>query len=387
MSAEKQAEIVAALPEAQRKLLDVSGGPARMMAARGLAPLPPREMLMVLAGLTFDADEQLSAAAKQSLAKLPDKIYLTALAGSLPPVVMLPLAQALAGRDAPLERIVLSRDTPDEVVAGVATNASEHLAEIIANDQERLLRSRPVVQALRANTSLLRSSLARVFDFLVRSGVVHDDMSETTDALARLSSDDFQKVADNVELPPELEAFVETAPPVAQTAAETAHAAKADEAEAEKLDEALDGSLSQEEKEKRIPILKLVAKLNIAQKVALALKGNKEARSLLVRDSNRLVAVAAIRSPRITDSEAQAVAKSRTVHDDVIRHIATSKELSRSYGVKLALAGNPKTPLAMAMKLLPLLRDADVKIMAKSKNVPAAIATQARRMVQSRSDK
>ena len=378
-------EIIEALGEAQRKFLDPASGPARMMAARGLAPLPPREMVLVLAGLTFDADAALADAARASLGKLPDKIYQTALAGALPGSAMMPIATALVGRDGPLERIVLSRDTPDAVVAHVAVSASEHLAEIIANDQERLLRSRPVVQALRGNAALLRSSLARVFDFLVRSGVIHDDMSETADALARLSSDDFQKVAENVELPPEVQALVDDTPPVAQTPAEAAHAAKADEDEGEKLDQALDANVSQEEKEKRVPMLKLVSKLNIAQKVALALKGNKEARSLLVRDSNRLVAVAAIRSPRITDSEAKAVAGSRTVHDDVIRHIATSKELSRSYGVKLALAGNPKTPLPMAMKLLPLLREADIKIMAKSKMVPAAVATQARRMVQARS--
>lgn len=385
MSIEKQTEIAEALSENQRKFLDPAGGPARMMAARGLAPLPPRDMVIVLAGLAFDADEQLASAAKASLTKLPDKIYLTALAGSLPPAAMQPIADALVGRDGPLEKVVLSRETPDDVVASIAAKASEAIAEIIANDQERLLRSRSVVVALRGNQTLLRSSVARVFDFLVRSGVIHDDMPETSDALARLSSDDFQKVADNVELPPEVQSLIEEAPIVAQTPAQAAASAAADEAEGDKLDAALDANLPQDEKEKRIPLLKLMSKLNIAQKVALAMKGNKEARTLLVRDSNRLVAVAAIRSPRLTDSEAQAVAKSRTVHDDVIRHIATSKELSRSYGVKLALAGNPKTPLPMAMKLLPLLRESDVKLMAKSKNVSAAVATQARRMVTARS--
>ncbi|MBC7793933.1 MAG: hypothetical protein H7Z43_09505 [Clostridia bacterium] len=386
-NADKQADIIAALPELQRKYLDPAAGPARMMAARGLAPLPPRDMVVVLAGLALDADEQLSAAAKASLAKLPDKIYVTALTVGLPQAAMLPVAEALNGRDAPLEKIVLLRDTPDDIVAGVALKASEYIAEIIANDQERLLRSRAVVQALRANTALLRSSAARVFDFLVRSGVIYDDMPESNDALTRLSSDEFQKVADSVELPLEVQALIENAPLLEQSPVETALAAAADEADGEKLDQALDSKITPEDKEKRIPLLKLLTKLNIAQKVALAMKGNKEARGILVRDSNRLVAVAAIRSPRMTQSEAQTIAKSRTVHDEVIRFIAMSKELSRSYAVKLALAGNPKTPLPMAMKLLPLLRDSDVKLMAKSKMVSAAIATQARRLVTARTQR
>jgi hypothetical protein len=105
---------------------------------------------------------------------------------------------------------------------------------------------------------------------------------------------------------------------------------------------------------------------------------------MLVRDANRLVAVAAIRSPRITEGEVKSAATSRTVHDDVIRIIANSRELSRSYGVKLALAGNPKTPLPMAMKMLLLLRESDIKAMAKSKSISAAVSAQARRMLQTR---
>lgn len=387
-----QADIVAELAPAHRKALDpASPMPARMMAARGMAPLPPREMVMVLAGLSLDTDTALADAARASLVKLPDKIYDTALAAALPAAALAPIALALTGRDGPLEKLVLARTTPDPVVAQVAGLASEKLAEIIANDQERLLRSHDVVGALRTNTSLLRSSLDRVFDFLVRAGVIYDDFPEAAEALARLSSTDFEKAAAQIDLPPEVQALLEpevaVAPPPAaeppsavEDIAEQREVAKA----AEDVEDALEANIPQEEKEKRIPMLKLVGTLNIAQKVALAMRGNKEARTLLVRDSNRLVAVAAIRSPRMTEGEVKSVAASRTVHDDVIRIIVNSRELSRSYGVKLALASNPKTPLPMAMKLLPLLRENDIKLMAKSKNVSAAISTQAKRMMAQR---
>ena len=389
-----QADIAAELSPAHRKALDpASPMPARMMAARGMAPLPPREMVMVLAGLTLDAEPALADAAKASLAKLPDKIYDTALAATLPAAALPPIAAALAGRDGPLEKLVLARGTPDAVVAQVAQQASEKVAEIIASDQERLLRSHDLVGALRTNPQLLRSSLDRVFDFLVRAGVIYDDFPEATEALARLSSTDFEQAAAKIDLPPEVQKLLEPEPAAATAPAPEAPPPTESEENAEAapvaggVDEALEANISQEEKEKRVPMLKLVAQLNIAQKVALAMRGNKEARSLLVRDSNRLVAVAAIRSPRITDGEVKTVASSRTVHDDVIRIIANSRELSRSYGVKVALASNPKTPLPMAMKLLPLLRDAEIKIMAKSKNVSAAVSTQARRMLQTRGQK
>ncbi len=385
-----QADIAAELSPAHRKALDpASPMPARMMAARGMAPLPPREMVMVLAGLALDVDAALADAARASLAKLPDKIYDTALAAVVPAVALPPVAAALAGRDGPLEKLVLARGTPDSVVVLVAAGASEKIAEIIANDQERLLRSHDLVGALRSNPALLRSSLDRVFDFLVRAGVIYDDFPESSDALARLSSTDFEQAAAKIDLPPEVQQLLEpetvTSTPPAESVSGTDDTAEA--TPAGEVEEVLEANIPQEEKEKRIPTLKLVGQLNIAQKVALAMRGNKEARSLLVRDSNRLVAVAAIRSPRITEGEVKMVAASRTVHDDVIRIIGNSRELSRSYGVKVALAGNPKTPLPIAMKLLPLLREAEIKIMAKSKNVSAAVATQARRMLQTRGQK
>ena len=119
----------------------------------------------------------------------------------------------------------------------------------------------------------------------------------------------------------------------------------------------------------------------MAQKVALALKGNREARTILIRDSNRLVAGATIRSPRITEPEVVAAAQSRSVSDDVIRAIASSKEMLRSYGVKFALVNNPKTPVPIAMRLLTLLRSSDIKAVSKSRNVSTAVSRQAKRLL------
>jgi hypothetical protein len=121
--------------------------------------------------------------------------------------------------------------------------------------------------------------------------------------------------------------------------------------------------------------------LPIGAKMRLAMLGNAFARSILLRDSNRVVALAAVRSPRITDSEIISVAGNRAVSDDVIRYIAGAKEWLRLYQVKVNLVYNPKCPLPVSMRLLPHLDPKKLKIVAKSKNIPSALVAQAKKLV------
>jgi hypothetical protein len=92
-----------------------------------------------------------------------------------------------------------------------------------------------------------------------------------------------------------------------------------------------------------------------------------------VRDTNRLVAEAAAKSPRMTENDAARIAASRSVSDEVLRIIANNRELTRSYQVKLSLVTNPRTPFTFSARLLPHLRDMDVRHLAKSKNIPGAV--------------
>ncbi|HEY1416299.1 MAG TPA: hypothetical protein VGF41_00300, partial [Myxococcaceae bacterium] len=110
-------------------------------------------------------------------------------------------------------------------------------------------------------------------------------------------------------------------------------------------------------------------------------KGNKEARSYLLRDSNKLVAVAVIRSPKITDGEILAVANNRAALDDVLRVVYNNREWLKDYRVKVALTKNPKVPLPVAMKFLSQLRESEVKDLARNKNVPSGVQVLARKML------
>jgi len=132
-------------------------------------------------------------------------------------------------------------------------------------------------------------------------------------------------------------------------------------------------------------LYKQILEMGVADKIKLAFMGNKEARELLVRDANRMVSVAVVKSPKIQESEIEAISKNRSVSDDVLRQIGATKEWMKSYSVKLNLAGNSKTPVPLALKLLPHIREMDLRKLGKSKDVSNVIATQARRLAEARS--
>ncbi|HOV85390.1 MAG TPA: DUF4388 domain-containing protein [Syntrophobacteraceae bacterium] len=127
-------------------------------------------------------------------------------------------------------------------------------------------------------------------------------------------------------------------------------------------------------------LVQRVGKMKVNDKVRLAMMGDKECRSLLMRDPNRLVQAAIIGNPRITDGEIAAFANSRNVDDEVLRKIASNREWVKSYAIRMALVTNPKTPLPIAIKLVPTLTQQDLKQLAKSKTVPIGVAQAARRI-------
>jgi hypothetical protein len=112
--------------------------------------------------------------------------------------------------------------------------------------------------------------------------------------------------------------------------------------------------------------------------------GNATERLLLVRDTNRLVSEAAAKSPRMTENEAGQIAASRAVTETVLRIIATNRELVRAYRVKLNLVSNPVTPFTFAARLMPHLRQVDLKMLAKSKNVPGQVQKAAKNQLSRR---
>ena len=113
--------------------------------------------------------------------------------------------------------------------------------------------------------------------------------------------------------------------------------------------------------------------MSVTEKLDLARKASKEARSILIRDSNKLVQLAVVNSPKISESEILAIATNRQVNYEVLKEIAMNREWLRNYQIRFALVNNPKTPLSIAMTQVSYLNQRDLGLLAKSKGVPRPI--------------
>jgi hypothetical protein len=105
---------------------------------------------------------------------------------------------------------------------------------------------------------------------------------------------------------------------------------------------------------------------------------------VLIRDPIKMVSMAAIKSPAVTEFEAANYAGNANLSDDVMRFIAAKREWTKLYGTKYALCRNPKTPITEAMRLMPFLREKDLIILTKSKGVSSAVVAQARKLLMQR---
>lgn len=124
-----------------------------------------------------------------------------------------------------------------------------------------------------------------------------------------------------------------------------------------------------------------IAALNVAQRMALAMKGSREERAVLIRDPNKIVAVAVLSSPKLTETEVESIAKMANVSDEILRIIGFSRAWTKNYAVVHALARNPKTPVAMSMNFLARLSDKDLRNLSTNRNVPDVLRVSARKRV------
>jgi hypothetical protein len=122
-----------------------------------------------------------------------------------------------------------------------------------------------------------------------------------------------------------------------------------------------------------------LAAMNPAQRLSRAMKGTREERAILIRDPNKIVAVAVLSSPKLSEAEVEAIAKMANVSDEILRIIGNTRAWVKSYRVVSALTRNPKTPQALAMNLLSRLHEKDVKLLVSDRNVPDALRMAARR--------
>lgn len=124
---------------------------------------------------------------------------------------------------------------------------------------------------------------------------------------------------------------------------------------------------------------KVLSALPVIDRMKLAMRGTREQRAQLIRDSNKLVAVAVLSSPKLAEPEVEAFARMANLSEDVLRIIAMNRAWVKNYNVVAALTRNPKTPVALAMGFLQRLNERDLKMLSIDRNVSEPVRLAARK--------
>ena len=363
-------------PEKLRKLISRDAPrSAQLMVARGALPMPPVVQVSALYQLFRVGDDELKAEAQATMRKLPPAAVKQVASEPLLPVVLDWLAQVFEDREDVHETLVMNRQTDDDTVVLLARAGGENLCEAIARNQERFIRTPAIVEALYYNRNTRASTADRIVDFAARSGVDLSNLPGFEEVLAAIRGDaaaatPSDEAAD--ALLRELHARTE----------QIVTAGNVDFDDEEQVEQVIaQVAETPAEDGRKDSLIQRVAKLNVAQRVRLAMLGNQMERALLIRDSNKIVLRAVIRSPGVTDNEAMGYAKNKGLPDEVITYIAANRQWTRHYQMKLALVKNPKCPMHFAISYMKMLRSNDLRLLARDKNVSPAIQKAAKNLL------
>lgn len=345
----------------------------RLTAARGLVPAPPKDLTLILYFLTLDEDGEVSAEARKTLNGIPGEVVSTVLGDVATHSGVLDYFARILEDEGELEQIVLNASARDDTIAYLAeTVHSKNLIDAIANNHERVVRSAGIVESLSNNPSVSRSTLDGVIDYLklyLGKKFDFDGLGESDETDAAVTADQAHEQSTVIT--------------------EEAEESFLDDTE---LDQDLVEESGEEEEEGSRELqhgnyLVKISLLNIGQKIKLALMGNREARTILIKDHNRIVSKAVLKNPRLTDSEVVLISQSKIVGEDILREIAESRKWTRLYQVKLALVNNPKTPPHISIGLIRQLRDFDLRNLRWSKNLPGVISNAVKQIMQERRER
>jgi hypothetical protein len=141
------------------------------------------------------------------------------------------------------------------------------------------------------------------------------------------------------------------------------------------------------EEGKRDSVLQKIAKLDVKGRIHLAVRGSKEERAILIRDGTKLVALAVLDSPKISDGEVENFALQKNVLEAVLRGIPLKRRFAKNYVIMRNLVYNPRTPLDLSLGLMKTLLIHDLKNLSGNKEVSETIRKLALRMYKQKTEK
>jgi hypothetical protein len=378
-------------PEFDKHVLPDTPRPVRLAVARGALPVAIDVQLGFCVVLSGDEDAEVQKAALDTVRGMPTDLLKRSL-GSRTHAKALELLATLKPDDQALgEAIFAIRNMNERTACLIASHAQPPLCERIVYNHERLLMNPSVWNALYDNPNCPDAILEKASSFL-RLHKLLPQADHPRPGAAALKS-----TGVNLDLEAEIEAALrgEASPALKARSDELAmfdlsalegeenplkdfkldFRDESSEFGWDMLDDSID--LSQDE---RATLEKRILAMSVGQRVKLAYVGNKAVRSVLVRDVNKLVSVAVVRSGRCSDGEVASFASNRNLSDDVMREIAANPEFTRKYPVKVALVNNPKTPVSAAVAIVAQLNRKDLNDLCHNHNISSVIAQMAKRL-------
>lgn len=327
---------------------------ARGAAARGALPLPRPVLVRLFLVLRGDEDEAIRRDAEASLAGVAGDQILEIVSDPIcPPEVLEHFAAAGARNEKIAEPIAFHPAVPDRALAILAQEGNAAVLDLVLTNQQRLLASPALVDRLSANPALRADQRGRVLDMLER--FFAERQSKTEDGV---SATDAEPIA------------IEDA----------AKLLEVDPGELFAASEILGGEEFEQAEDPGVrSAYKKILTLNTAQKAILAMKGGREERMILIRDTNKIVSQSVLKNPRLSELEVESIAAMRNVSDEILRQVANHREWSKNYAVAVHLVRNPRCPSGIAMNFVSRLNNRDLKVLSGDKNVPEIIRRMAKR--------
>jgi hypothetical protein len=345
----------------------------RAAAARGALPIARGTLIQLFVELLNDESPAISEQAKASLQGLEDDGIRDALSDeACPAEVLVYFSKLVTSNEALAECIAFHPSAPVPALTVLAALGNTGVIDLVLTNEELLLRKPRLLEKMMLNPALGQNHRGRLLELLARSAKMSEEAAAAK-AEAEAGQEDAPEAGDKEddEDIEELAELLDVDVGELLSASEILGAEELEESEDPKIRSAFQRIIS----------------MGPAQKAVLAMKGGREERLILIRDSNRVVAMGVLKNARITETEVEAIAKMRNVTDDVLRLLGTTREWIKNYSVVHALVSNPKTPPAISTNFIKRLNNKDLKNLVSSRDIPELLRRMAKKTFDQRTQK
>jgi hypothetical protein len=316
----------------------------RLFAAQGLLPISREELLGLQCVLSSDPNEELARVAADSVKAEDTQTILDWIRDDPPESLVLDQLIRVRDEEEIWSTVAAHANVSDETLRVLARNATPVVQDIIITNQVRLLGCLEILEDLRGNPQVNQVVLRRIREF--EEEFIEKVLAEQEAAAAAGPS-----VEEAIAALHDIGAHIpkEITMPYPET-----------------IDEELEEAVDASNQETHARLLKM----KVSDRIICALRGTREERAILINSRNRLIQRSVLACPKLTDTEIEQFASSRSVAQEVITAIADNRRWLRQYSVIIALAMNPKTPVYTAKSILPRLTYRDRVRVSRDRNLP-----------------